>query len=149
MILTYQVVPRLLLLIIYEDMSQRSLREFFSPASTSGNGSEDDSESEEEEEQQHTPSKLSKIIKEKQQFNRSIERRLQLSESRKSRLRGFNFSFGPHKIWTPTFKILAKRLLHINSNLDEVTKRIRYSLKIASTFSTFLDFWMKLLSIEQ
>ena len=40
----------------YEDMSQKSLREFFSPASTSGNGSEDDSESEEEEEQQHAPS---------------------------------------------------------------------------------------------
>ena len=60
--------------------------------------------------------------------------RLQMSESRKSRLRGFNFSKfsweacpqtllgewrrrrhamwaeGPHKIWTPTFKILAKRL---------------------------------------
>ena len=45
-------------MIIYEDMSQRSLREFFSPASTSGNGSEDDSESEEEEEQQHAPSNL-------------------------------------------------------------------------------------------
>ena len=41
---------------IYVDMSQKSLREFFSPASTSGNGSEDDSESEEEEEQQHVPS---------------------------------------------------------------------------------------------
>lgn len=35
-------------------MSQRSLWEFFSPASTSGNGSEDDSESEEE--LQHAPS---------------------------------------------------------------------------------------------
>ena len=43
-------------MIIYEDMSQRSLQEFFSPASTSGNGSKDDSESEEEEEQQHAPS---------------------------------------------------------------------------------------------
>ena len=45
-------------MIIYEDMSQKSLREFFSPVSTSGNGSEDDSESEgeEEEEQQHAPS---------------------------------------------------------------------------------------------
>ena len=43
-------------MIIYEDMSQRSLWEFFSPASTSGNGSEDDSESEEEEELQHAPS---------------------------------------------------------------------------------------------
>ena len=45
-----------MLVIIYEDMSQKSLQEFFSPASTSGNGSEDDSESEEEEEQQHGPS---------------------------------------------------------------------------------------------
>ena len=46
-------------MIIYEDMGKKSLREFFSLASTGGNGSEDDSESEEEEEeaqqQQHAP----------------------------------------------------------------------------------------------
>jgi len=44
--------------IIYEDTGKKSLREFFSLASTGGNGSEDDSESEEEEEeeQQHAPS---------------------------------------------------------------------------------------------